>query len=226
MGHITEHNRSPQDNVVDDEIVHLLHQNVKQDCIKLIEEGYNNYLKDPEKINSSDETIITAGLYDHIDNIINEIELPFIVVPELHQYTTSIRKGYENPNTAKRFDLLFTHFQSKPRLKFGVEAKLLAELNTPTKRANNLIKEYVENKGMGKFVKKIYVEDGFMLGYILNGKTDVIVGKINLKITSTYSKKEHLKKHKRHYISTYPFKLTRKELHHIFLDFSSLSSVK
>lgn len=219
MGYISEHSQSIHTSTLDGDIAYLLYQNVKQDCIKLIETGYNNYMIDTDKVFSEDETIITAGLYDHIDRIIDEGDLPFFIVPELHQYTTAIRKGKLNPNKAKRFDLLFTHLQYKPRLKFGVEAKLLTEINTVTKNATTLIREYVENAGMGKFINKIYEGDGFMLGYILNGETEQIVARINLKITDTYTDKEHLTKHKNHYISTYTLDGKRKELNHIFLVF-------
>jgi hypothetical protein len=224
MGYISEHNKSIHTNTLDDDIIHLLYQNVKQDCIKLIETGYRNYLIDTDKMFSEDETIITAGLYNHIDRVIDEVDLPFIVAPELHEYTTAIKKGKVNPNTAKRFDLLFTHFQYKPRLKFGVEAKLLAETNTLSKNATALIREYVGNAGMGKFINKIYEEDGFMLGYILNGETENIVPKINLKITDTYTDKEHLTEHKNHYISTYTLDSKQKELNHIFLVFPGSSN--
>jgi len=217
MGYISEHNKSNHINTLDGDIVHPLYQNVKQDIINLIDTGYRNYLIDPHKVFSEDETIITAGLYDHIDRVIGESDLPFFVVPEFHQYTTAIRRGEVNPNKARRFDFHFTHFQHKPRLKFGVEAKLLAEINTATKNATTLIKEYIENAGMGKFINRIYEEDGFMLGYILNGETEKIVTKINLKITGTYSKNEHLTKHKNHYLSTYNLGGKQKELNHIFL---------
>lgn len=221
MGYISEHNKSIHTSTLDNDIVFLLYQNVKQDCIELIETGYKKYLIDTEKVFSEDETIITAGLYDQIVKIIDEVDLPLMIVPESHQYTTPIKKGKVNPNKAKRFDLLFTHFQYKPRLKFGVEAKLLAETNTATKNATTLIREYVENAGMGKFINRIYEEDGFMLGYILNGETEKIVPKINLRITDIYTEKEHLTKHKSYYLSTYNLDGKQKELNHIFLVFPS-----
>jgi hypothetical protein len=224
MGYISEHNKSINTSTLDNEIVYSLYQNVKQDCIELIENGYENYKSDSEKIFSADETLITAGLYDHIDKIINEVDLPFIVVPEFHQYTREIKKGKINPNKAKRFDLLFTNFQYKPRLKFGIEAKLLLEQSTTTKNATTLINEYVENAGMGKFINRIYESDGFMLGYILNGNTESIVEKINLKITNTYTENEQLIKHTKHYVSSYAYCDVRKELYHIFLDFSQLQN--
>lgn len=220
MGYISDHNKSINTNTFDNDIVHVLYQNVKQDCMELIENGYKNYLIDREKAFSPDETTITAGLYNHIEKIIGEVDLPFTVVPEFHEYTATIRKGESNPNKAKRFDLYFTHFQYLPRFKFGVEAKLLVEQPTSTKNVNFLIKEYVGDAGMGKFLNQIYEDDGFMLGYILNGKTENIVDIINLKIATTYSTKEQLSKHKKHYISSYTSRNKQKELPHIFLDFS------
>lgn len=220
MGYISEHSKSINTNTLDNDIVLKLYSDVRNHCAEIIEQGYQNYFADTTKDFSEDETTITAGLYNHIETMVEADELPFTVVPEWHQYTTSIRKGKVNPNKAKRFDLYFTHFNSKPRIKFGVEAKLLAEKNTSTKRASLLIDEYVEDAGMGKFLNGIYETDGFMLGYILNGKTDKIVTSINLKITSIYSAGEQIRKNISQYLSTYTRNEQPKELRHIFLDFS------
>lgn len=225
MGYISEHIKSFEESNIDNDIIYILYQNVKETCIELFENGYKNYLTDTEKIFSEDETKITAGLFDHIERIINDIDLPFFVVPELHQYTSFIKKGEVNPNKAKRFDLHITHFQTKPRIKFGVEAKLIAEHNTVTRTAATLINEYVENAGMGKFINQIYdkafFDEGFMLGYMLNGSLDGVVSKINFKISTAYSASEQLSKHKKHYISSYSIDAKRKELNHIFLGFTS-----
>jgi hypothetical protein len=75
---------------------------------------------------------------------------------------------------------------------------------------------------MGKFIKGIYEDDGFMLGYILNGDTNKIIGNINLRISSTYSEKDNLRLSGKYYISTHNYDKKSKELVHIFLDFSSL----
>jgi hypothetical protein len=222
MGYISELNKSVNANTLDNDIAAKLYQNVKDDCVELIEDGYKNYLADTDKKFSQDETIITAGLYDHIDRIITEVDLPFVIVAELHQYTVPIKKGKVNPNKAKRFDLHFTHFQIQPRKKIGVEAKLVAENNTASKNATTLVKEYVEDAGMGKFINGLYEDDGFMLGYILNGETDKIVANINSKIISTYSVQEQVKKALKCHLSTYIFNGKEKELYHIFLKFSTL----
>jgi hypothetical protein len=222
MGYISEHSKSVNTNTLDSDIVLKLYSDVRNHCAEIIEQGYKNYLSDSEKIFAEDETTITAGLYDHVQTIVETDDLPFIVIPEFHQYTTLIKKGKVNPNKAKRFDLHFTNFNYKPRIKFGVEAKLLAETNTSSRSSTFLTSEYVEDAGMGKFIKGIYEDDGFMLGYILNGKTDPIVININMKVTSTYSAKEQLNKSKRHYISTYTLNGKTKELYHIFLDFTTV----
>jgi len=221
MGYISEHSKPIVTNTLDSDIVSKLYSDVKNHCAEIIEQGYQNYLSDSEKVFAEDETTITAGLFGHIQTIVEADDLPFVVIPELHQYTTLIKKGKVNPSKAKRFDLYFTNFNYKPRIKFGIEAKLLAETDTSTRSATFLIREYVEDAGMGKFIKGLYEDDGFMLGYILNGTPEPIVMHINLKVTSTHSAKEQLGKIKTHYISTYTFNGKAKELYHIFLDFST-----
>ena len=226
MGYISEHSKSVNTNTLDSDIVLKLYSDVRNHCAEVIEQGYQNYLTDTEKVFAEDETTITAGLYDHIQTIVETDDLPFVVVPEFHQYTTPIKKGKVNPNKAKRFDLHFTNFSYKPRIKFGVEAKLLVQTNTSSRSATFLTSEYVEDAGMGKFIKGIYENDGFMLGYILNGTIASIVANINLKIISTYSDKEQLNKTSNHYISTYTLRGKGKELSHIFLDFSAAITQK
>ena len=63
----------------------------------MIENGYRGYLADTEKVFSADETQITAGIYDHIETIVNTERLPFYVVPEYPVYSKEIRKGKNLP---------------------------------------------------------------------------------------------------------------------------------
>lgn len=225
MGYISEHSKSSISRNYDSDITLKLYENARNECIELIEKGYNNYLLDQEKFFSEDETIITAGLYGHIDLIIDSETLPFEIVPEYSEYTPEIKKGFKKPKKAKRFDLrIITWDAENNKMKFGVEAKLLAETNTSSRSATFLTSEYVEDAGMGKFIKKIYEDDGFMLGYILNGTIDKIVMNLNLKISLVYSATEQLNKNKKHYTSKYIFNDKTRELYHIFLNFSSPSN--
>lgn len=226
-GYITLYSRTDSKRNFDDDIVSELYQNALDDCFDLVEKGYNAYLIDSEKVFSADETIITAGICGHIESIIAKYRLPFDIVPEYFVYSEKIKKGKLMPKKAKRFDLRILTWNAKNEtIKFGVEAKILADKNFKSKIALNLIKEYVQDAGMGKFINKIYDQstynDGFMLGYILNGGIENILRKINDRITITYSENEHLTNNKKHFISSYLDNGKQKILYHILLDFSVL----
>jgi len=228
-GYISQYKKSDNQNFFDEDLFLVLYDNILNDCFNLIEDGYQEYLADTEKIFSADETLITAGIYDHIELIISRQKLPFEIIPEFFVYTKEIRKGKINPNKAKRFDLRITTWNnSNEKFRFGVEAKLLAENNYKLKNATNLIKEYIEDAGMGKFIKNLYdptsYNEGIMLGHILNGKIETIKDKINDKIKSAYSDSECLSKKDKHYISNYICDGKTKNLHHIFLNFSPLAN--
>jgi|LSQX01.2.fsa_nt_gb hypothetical protein len=226
-GYISQYKKSASHNTFDEDIFSKLYQNILENCFGLIENGYRGYLADTEKVFSADETQITAGIYDHIETIINTEKLPFDVVPEYPIYSKEIRKGKKSPKKAKRFDLLIlTWNKDNEKFRFGVEAKLLAETNYKTKVASTLIKEYVEDAGMGKFIKNLYDPNSYnkrlMLGHILNGTTESIVKKINERIITTYSIQEQLDEYGKHYISSYAIEKKRRNLYHIFLNFSTL----
>jgi len=228
-GYISQFGRANSVNNFDNDIVSVVYQKYLDECFEVMENGYKSYLMDTEKEFSTDETLITAGICDHIENIIDTSKLPLDIVPEYMVYSEEIKKGKLTPKKAKRFDLRILRWnEENAKFKFGVEAKLLAETNYNSKNASNLIKEYVEDAGMGKFINKIYDQKsynvGFMLGHILNGKTENIIPKINDKITSTYSIAEQITDYKEHYISHYLDNGKRKNIYHIFLNFSVLAN--
>lgn len=178
-GYISQYKKSASQNTFDEDIFSTLYQNILENCFGLIENGYRGYLADTEKVFSADETQITAGIHDHIETIVDTEKLPFFVIPEYSVYSKEIRKGKKSPKKAKRFDLLIlTWNNDNDKFRFGVEAKLLAETNYKTKVASTLIKEYVEDAGMGKFIKNLYdpssYNERFMLGHILNGKQKIL----------------------------------------------------
>jgi len=226
-GYISQYKKSASQNTFDEDIFSVLYQNILGNCFGLIENGYRGYLADTEKVFSADETQITAGIYDHIETIINTEKLPFDVVPEYPIYSKEIMKGKKSPKKAKSIDLLIlTWNKDNEKFRFGVEAKLLAETNYKTKVASTLIKEYVEDAGMGKFIKNLYDPSSYnerlMLGHILNGTAESIVKKINERIINTYSIQEQLDEYGNHYISSYANEEKRRNLYHIFLNFSTL----
>lgn len=224
-GYISQYKKSNQ-NPFDKEVVLILYYSFLNKCFRLIEDGCLGYLADKEKIFIADETQITAGIYAHIDSIITKQKLLFDIVPEFYVYTKEIKLGKINPKKAKRFDLRITTWdKSYERFRFGVEAKLLAENNFDKKDANYLIKEYVEDAGMGKFIKNLYDPEsysvGIMLGQIINGTVENIKNRINENVKNIHSDNECLNKNNNYYISNYSDNGIRKDLHHIFFDFST-----
>jgi hypothetical protein len=225
MGRLSEYNNNYRtSSTIDKGIIQQIKETFKANCINLIIEGYNKYLNDNEKLFTIDEPTITAGLYNHIENQIYLTDIPCAIIPE---YTDAIRKGRIKPKKAKKYDLCFIHFQLKPSIYLGVEAKLLVEDNYKNKNAKILVAEYIEDKGMGKYINNIYEKEGLMLGYVIQGKSSNIVEKINLKITEAYTLNDILK-HTNKFNKTEPYicisnhDRTKKLLIHIFLNFEQL----
>lgn len=224
-GYISQYKKSNQ-NTFDQELFLIVYYGILNDCFSLIEDGCKGYLVDKDKIFIADETQITAGIYNHIDSIITNQQLLFDIVPEFYVYTNEIKHGKINPKKARRFDLrILTWDKSNERFRFGVEAKLLAENNFDKKNATNLIKEYVDDAGMGKFIKNLYdpksYSVGVMLGQIINGSVENIKNRINNKIRNIHSDNECLNKYNNYYVSKYFDNGNIKSLHHIFFDFST-----
>jgi hypothetical protein len=65
-------------------------------------------------------------------------------------------------------------------------------LNFANKIASTLVREYVSDAGMGKFINGIYKSRGCMVGYIVQGNIRAIIPNINNKIVKTYSKSDCL----------------------------------
>ncbi|MEO6704263.1 MAG: hypothetical protein ABIN04_00245, partial [Ginsengibacter sp.] len=76
-----------------------------------------------------------------------------------------------------------------------VEAKLLVENNFLRLRPKFLAKEYVGDKGMNKYISGIYKQQGCMLGYIVEGKIEKIVEKINNEVIYFFDSNQILSKY-------------------------------
>lgn len=160
--------------------------------IDLIHKAYRR-IKTPDPfLDKPDETQISLSLFDALDMIIEQDNLPCFVVPELHEYTEEIRRGKKSTLTAKRYDLCFKSWSTPRKVKFGVEAKLLIENNSFGRLTATLINEYVSQKGMGKFINGIYKNRGCMVGYVVEGEIATIVERINHRIETILTKDQRL----------------------------------
>lgn len=192
----------------------------------LIGEAYKT-IRTPEPfLDKLDETQISLSLFDAIKIIVSREGLPCFVVSELHEYTDEIREGKKSTITAKRYDLYFESWSTLTRVEFGVEAKLLVENYFMGKIATTLIREYVSDAGMRKYIDGIYKKRGCMIGYVVEGSIANIVEKINARIRTSLTNEQCLirdnsKKfqHRDIYKSEHPDKLDY-ILYHLMLQFN------
>lgn len=192
----------------------------------LIYEAYKT-IRTPELfLDKLDETQISLSLFDAVKIIVSREGLPCYVVSELHEYTDEIREGKKSTITAKRYDLYFESWSTPARVEFGVEAKLLVENDFMSKTATTLIREYVSDAGMRKYIDGIYKKRGCMIGYVVEGRTHHIVEKINSRIRISLTNEQCLIidnsgkfKHRDIYKSEHPAELDY-ILYHLMLQFS------
>jgi hypothetical protein len=206
---------------VDAEIIYELVISLKTTTKELLLQAHKHYIADTTIQKSQDEETITACIFGKLEGILDAENLYSIsIVAEPRNYTGKIIKGKVSPKKAKRFDMLFMHtsFNANRKFKFIIEAKVLCHTNTSTRNATRLQDEYVNENGMGRFIKGSFQHEGFMLGYLLNGIENIMIDNLNKIISNKYSPKHNITSTNRGYISKYTLKNIVKELGHIFVN--------
>ena len=123
---------------------------------------------------------------DHIENYCPEYARLtgqiWDVVREYYHDTEQVRKGQANPRKVPRIDIVISTWMAigEKKLKFPFECKLLDE------NKNELIKLYVKEGIIDRYLtEKDYSSAqpfGGMIGYILQGKHEALVTKLNEQI--------------------------------------------
>jgi hypothetical protein len=142
-----------------------------------------------------DETLISTSLFHALELMASKDHLPLTVTPERHEITEEISLGKKTGLHAKRYDIFLNNWDYQNTIKYGVEAKLLTEANVGKRNSNYLLKEYLSEAGMGKFIGGVYRERGCMIGYVLQGKVHMIVKKLNHLIETTHNALQILNKY-------------------------------
>lgn len=189
-------------------------------CNDLLVKAYKKILHDAAYEVIWEEDTFTANIYKALDEICQDEGTAYMPLYQEHQLTKDILSGTTRAVRAKKIDIVFATFY-KPRLKYRIEAKILAENNTDKRNAKHLSNEYVVS-GIDRFVKKDYEPDGCMVGYVINGSADSVLAAINLVLISSRREKEILQC--KHSIGGYEFcydsEHTDFGLKHILLHFS------
>ncbi len=192
----------------------------------LISMAYNT-IRTPGPIKeNTDETLISIQLFHALKVVSSKEEIPLTIIIENSEITDQISRGVKRLITAKRYDILFESWNSKHPVVFGVEAKLLIENDFRGRMVSTLVREYVSEAGMGKYINGLYKRRGCMIGYIIEGNIPNIVEKINNQIEKVFNKKQCVKKdnslkykHKEIYKSQHKGNLNY-DLYHLMLDFN------
>ncbi len=146
-----------------------------------------------------EEENISALFFDYIDKSEHAINLHINIFSEYRLLNDSILSQEQSAKSASRIDFRFTKDWTNQlkRIEFFIEAKNLIEndcfkVERKTKLSSNyLIKRYIET-GIDNFTNGKYPQNGCIVGYILEGKTDGIVFKINSNIEQLNRNSEKL----------------------------------
>lgn len=161
------------------------------EVFNLISDAYK-IIKTPDKISERpDETQISISLFTALKMLCSNSSW---VNCEHHEFTDDIIAGRKKPISAKRFDIYFGNWSTPKRIEYGVEAKLLTENDFMGRKSKFLIDEYIGEAGMNKYISGIYKSMGCMVGYVVEGKINVIIDKINKQIESIFDAKQILYK--------------------------------
>ncbi len=190
-------------------------------CQHLIIDAYL-LLKVGKKFNPQwEEETFSANMQEHLEDARGTRKLPYFITAEERQLSPEILSGKVRAKKARRIDIGLATFVSSKKLRYIMEAKILVENSTATRRPGNLCEEYI-TEGVDRFVAKIYEYEGCMVGYIVQGDPDKVKGMINdkfdeaLRGTEKLGNKFNLKSHPYCYVS----KHSNCSLHHFHFVFT------
>jgi len=142
----------------------------EQRCFRLINEAYQTSLTEKVIQLDWDENDISSELHLHVKE--NPLRLKWKVSSNVESHIPkdiSKEKGFSSK--FPRIDFRLTSFISTYEYEYFFEAKNLKQVDSALKR------RYIDT-GISNFVSKKY-ENGSLLGYLLEGKTDATIKGIN-----------------------------------------------
>ncbi len=156
---------------------HEISRGFSQNVLELIVESFERWREEGFTRNSDCEGDFSVRLYDFMLDIQQERNLPITIHYEHPLLTNAIRAGHSDSARACRIDIAVFSWSAFPRHPhLSIECKRL--------RLRQLPRRYVVD-GIVKFVDGRYGEKaryGVMLGYVFEGTSDEIVGKINVHV--------------------------------------------
>lgn len=153
-------------------------------CLFILIDGYR-LMKAANKYSIDwEEEQITAQLINFIELSPSRKKWKIHVKPEIRIYTDQIISGEKLPKEASKIDMQMLSWQTKDDEDiYHIEAKNLCENNWTKSSGANVSSSYqlnrYVNKGILHFISGYYPSNGCMCGYILEGSSNKIIGKLN-----------------------------------------------
>ena len=183
-------------NKLNSAIIGAINNGFEYRCMSLLLESYSDVkLKDIVNIDCEEE-YISAVLFDYIDKCPQSFEWNIDITPEYRFYEDEVLKRKKSAKTATRIDLRFCGWADDRKLTYFIEAKILIETDTAKKErkskisAKYLHKRYIAT-GIDSYLSSHYPSNGCLIGYILQGETENIIGSINQHLQN-YSREQEL----------------------------------
>ena len=202
-------------------------------CMLVLIRAYNQVVKDNKYNIDWEEEEFTAHIFSYMENLSLTRKCKLHI--NIEHKLLNINKlpiNENNPKKLPRIDISFASWEiiENEKVKYFFEAKNLYENNYKTKKSSSYINRYIDT-GIENFRTNRYY-NGSLVGYVLKGDVDKIIGKIEKQLKkdrkkykpynslSNFEKKSRIKSFK-HYYETKHLTPLKKEIiiKHIFLKF-------
>ena len=152
-------------------IVETFRKSFETRCVTLLVTAYNTSIANADYLVSWDENDFTSMLEKSLEKDPQRVKWQINCTTEKHLHENVIQnyKGYANKES--RIDMRLSTFSSTDEYFFYIEAKRLKESD------NRLLKRYVDT-GIDHYLTKKYPQ-GVLLGYLVEGRIDNTVQKVN-----------------------------------------------
>ncbi len=168
------------------DIISLFQESFETNCLSLFGEAYAHINSTLNISVNWEEENISANFFDYIDKSERAINLNINISDEHRLYYNDILLGQKTAKSASRIDFRLTTnwTAAKKRCDFFIEAKNLIEddcdkIGRKSKLNAKRVQERYINTGIDNFLSDEYPQNGCLIGYVLQGKPDNIVLKMN-----------------------------------------------
>ncbi len=195
-------------------------------CLKILVKSYKTSIADKKYSKDWEEKTFSS----HLVNLMKKCELAIkynlTITKEEELEDYEIDNGLKSPKEANPIDIRFHNIWMNLRLDYNVEAKNIS--STEWKKANgnkvNASQQQTEyiTKGIDRFLTGHFKnKKGCMLGYVVNGKLDGVLVKINSKIEIQKGRREILKPSTplSDYYPLFESTHEKRTVKHVFFDF-------